>query len=240
MGDEALARLTDPVRARMRALVDVAAPSWAGEAEIVRTYFAAHRTRERDLAFLRAQAWKETRLVRVLPAAQHAAAFASGLASDHPEGAPREKFAEEITHFRLLAGLIEELCGDAPTIASDFVCRITEVQNGVSRSWSQPKQMIRVIEKQGRRMLLAFCEGNQWKDVFAMGMEDDQVKVPGDLPQMSNPVQHGSSFLVKKMDLSTGRLDGFFEMRRYCIAVSCQNQRIRSIRIGRYPPAYHA
>ena len=106
---------TPSSRARMRALIDVAAPGWAGEAEIVRAYFSSHRTRERDLRFLRAQAWKETRLLRVLPAARRDAAWETGLAPDHPEGAPAGKFAEEIRHFRLLAGLIEELTGAAPT-----------------------------------------------------------------------------------------------------------------------------
>ena len=115
--DAVHAEIPAPLRARMRALVDVAAPCWAGEAEIVRAYFAAHRTRERDLVFLRAQAWKETRLVRVLPLAQRDAAFAGAAAADHPEGAPPEKFAEEIKHFRLLAALIEELAGAPPVLA---------------------------------------------------------------------------------------------------------------------------
>lgn len=103
-------------RERMQALVNVAAPSWAGEAEIVRTYFDRHRTRERDLVFLRAQAWKETRLVRALPPEQRKEAFTQGLAVDHPEGVSAEKFAEELKHFRLLTGLIESLSGVAPPI----------------------------------------------------------------------------------------------------------------------------
>lgn len=117
MRDDATVQLDEQTRVRMRTLVAVAAPSWAGEAEIVSAYFATRRSRERDLVFLRAQAWKETRLVRALPAARHDAAFASGLANDHPEGAPQKKFREEITHFRLLATLIEELCGAYPTLA---------------------------------------------------------------------------------------------------------------------------
>jgi hypothetical protein len=103
-------------RARADALVATAAPSWAGEAEIARTYLAAHRTPARDVFFLRAQAWKETRLVRVLPASERATALRGERVADHPEGASAEKLAQELVHFRLLAGLIAELTGSHPTL----------------------------------------------------------------------------------------------------------------------------
>lgn len=45
---------------RVRHLISVAAPLWAGEAEVVRTYFASpQRTRDTDLAWLTRQCFKE-------------------------------------------------------------------------------------------------------------------------------------------------------------------------------------
>ncbi len=45
---------------RLQRLIDLAAPYWAGEAEVVRTYFASpKRTRETDLLWLQRQAFKE-------------------------------------------------------------------------------------------------------------------------------------------------------------------------------------
>ena len=104
--------MTD-TRTHMHELVAVAAPSWAGEAEIVRTYLSAHRTVERDLVWLRAQAWKETRVVRVLTKQERDAYFSTGATSKHPEGIGRKKFGEEVKHFRLIADLIAEITGAA-------------------------------------------------------------------------------------------------------------------------------
>ncbi len=47
-------------------LEEVSGRFWAGEAEVVRTYFARHRTRERDLAWLKHQAWKEIKQIPVI------------------------------------------------------------------------------------------------------------------------------------------------------------------------------
>ncbi|MEW6269238.1 MAG: hypothetical protein AB1689_08080 [Thermodesulfobacteriota bacterium] len=100
----------------MEELVALAAPSWAGEAEIARTYLAHHRSVAGDARFLAAQAWKETRLVRALPPERRAECFATAVVDDHPEGAPPIKFAEEVKHYRLLAGLLEELTGEPVTL----------------------------------------------------------------------------------------------------------------------------
>jgi hypothetical protein len=40
-------------------LVEVASPYWAGEYEVVRTFFSRPRTKEEHIRWLRAQAWKE-------------------------------------------------------------------------------------------------------------------------------------------------------------------------------------
>jgi hypothetical protein len=105
------ASVTAETRTRMRDLVAVAAPSWAGEAEIVCSYFATRRTVERDVAWLAAQAWKETRLVRALPAEARSGSLAAGTVEAHPEAVSEVKFAEEVKHFHLLVGLIEMITG---------------------------------------------------------------------------------------------------------------------------------
>ena len=109
--------MTD-ARSHMQDLVAVAAPYWAGEAEIVREYLAAHRTPERDLVWLKAQAWKETRLLRELSPDAQRDYFATNTIAEHPEGSEAvHKFAEEIKHFRLIAGLVTEITGKPVTIA---------------------------------------------------------------------------------------------------------------------------
>ncbi len=45
--------LIDDEQALISALEGVSGNFWAGEAEIVRAYFARHRTRERDRVWLR-------------------------------------------------------------------------------------------------------------------------------------------------------------------------------------------
>jgi hypothetical protein len=102
----------------MRRLVDVAAPFWAGEAEIVRAHFARPRTLADDLHWLRAQAYKETRHLRILPPALQDEFLRTGRVAAHPEGPEAaKKFAEEMRHFRLLTDLIAELTGRPVTLA---------------------------------------------------------------------------------------------------------------------------
>jgi hypothetical protein len=105
-------------RPEMRRLVDVAAPYWAGEAEIVRTYFARPRSRDEHLYFLRAQAHKETRHLRALPQHQQDELVATGTVADHPEGpAGARKLGEEMKHFRLLMDLMTEVAGTPASLA---------------------------------------------------------------------------------------------------------------------------
>ncbi len=104
-------------RTHMKDLVAVASPYWAGEAEIVREYLATLRTPERDLVWLKAQAWKETRLLRELSPEAQRQYFATNAIADHPEGSEAvRKFAEEIKHFRLIVGLITDFTGAQVTL----------------------------------------------------------------------------------------------------------------------------
>src|SRR5262245_44008350 len=100
------------VRACMSALLELAAPFWAGEAEIVRTYLDRPRAIDLDLRWLKAQAFKETRHLRMLPQSVQDEYWESGTVRHHPHGPEAAaKLAEEMKHFRLIAGLIEHLTG---------------------------------------------------------------------------------------------------------------------------------
>ncbi|MBI2368659.1 MAG: hypothetical protein HYV08_00125 [Deltaproteobacteria bacterium] len=84
----------------------------AGEAEVVRTYFARPRTKEQDLAWLKRQAGRELGTARSVV---ENLVKASGSLD---KGVPRRDFEsmarallEEVRHYRLLADLIEELQG---------------------------------------------------------------------------------------------------------------------------------
>lgn len=99
-------------RERMEELVNLAAPFWAGEAEIVRAYCERLRSVDRDLFWLRAQAFKETWHLRLLPPDQQEEYWQHGTVANHPEGAEGvARLDEEMKHFRLIAELIETRLG---------------------------------------------------------------------------------------------------------------------------------
>jgi hypothetical protein len=99
-------------RQRMVGVVTVAAGYWAGEAEVVQTYFRRPRTRAQDLSWLRAQAYKEARPFRELPENLQAEFLQTGTLRRHPEGAAAgHRMAQETRHFWLLAELIAEFFG---------------------------------------------------------------------------------------------------------------------------------
>jgi hypothetical protein len=96
----------------MSAVVAVAAPYWAGEAEIVRTHFSRPRTLAQDLFWLRAQAYKETRPFLELPKNLQEEFLRTGAVANPPEGAKAgQRVAQEMKHFRLLADLLFDLSG---------------------------------------------------------------------------------------------------------------------------------
>ncbi len=99
-------------RAQMIALAEAAAPLWAGEAEITRTYFEKTRTREGDLFWLSAQAFKETRHLRDLSEDLQQEYWSTAAIADHPGGAGAAQILEEeMKHYGLLAALISKLTG---------------------------------------------------------------------------------------------------------------------------------
>lgn len=99
-------------RQHMAAVITAAAPYWAGEAEVVQTYFSRPRTRDQDLFWLKAQAYKEARPFRDLPKNLQEEFLQTGVVQNHPDGAEAaQRMAQETRHFWLLADLIKDFFG---------------------------------------------------------------------------------------------------------------------------------
>ncbi len=88
---------------------------WAGEAEVVRTYFSNPRTREDDLHWLKLQAARELgtveRLLEALP--DDLARIEAAVDRGSFEASTRSVY-EEARHYRLLADIMEEIAGGRP------------------------------------------------------------------------------------------------------------------------------
>lgn len=88
---------------------------WAGEAEVVRTYFSSPRTREDDLHWLKLQAARELGTVERLiePLAGELADIETAVSRGSFEASVRSAY-EEARHYRLLADIIEQIAGARP------------------------------------------------------------------------------------------------------------------------------
>jgi len=88
---------------------------WAGEAEIVRTYFSNPRTREDDLRWLKLQAARELgtveRLLQALP--EDLAGIETTVDRGSFESFTRSVY-EEARHYRLLADIMEQIARERP------------------------------------------------------------------------------------------------------------------------------
>ena len=121
-------------RGRAAEVLAVAAPFWAGEAEVVQVYFSRARTVADHLHWLRAQAYKEARLWRDAGGAGRSPGRAprrrrhdcaappdpGGDGAPPSRGPDEPRFAQEMHHFTLLADLIRDVGGGAIT-PSDVV-----------------------------------------------------------------------------------------------------------------------
>lgn len=109
-------------RREMAAVVAVAAPYWAGEAEVVRTYFSRPRTQAQDLFWLRAQAYKEARPFRDLPQDLQAEFLRTGTVQNRPtDNETAQRIIEETRHFWLLADLVADCFGAKITLTDVVV-----------------------------------------------------------------------------------------------------------------------
>ena len=105
-------KLTQEEQALIAALEEVSGNYWAGEAEVVRMYFARHRTRERDRAWLRHQAWKEIKQIPVIANAVIEATPRVGKDISFAEYLEMTKKCwEEAKHYVWVAECLEELEG---------------------------------------------------------------------------------------------------------------------------------
>lgn len=113
-----------PVSQNLRRLIEANAPLWAGEAEIVRSYWTApSRTRETDKQWLKRQCWKEYVGSAVGSAETLDVAMLTSLAGYIQENVPRldvtvdrhdirdevEKVYAEFTHYCLFADVYDSL-----------------------------------------------------------------------------------------------------------------------------------
>jgi hypothetical protein len=168
----------DGVRNRMIELLDLAAPFWAGEAEIVRAYLVRPRTVETDLRWLKAQAFKEY--------------WKSGTVHEHPDGPEAgEKLAEEMKHFRLIAGLIEHLTG-APVGTTDLLelpeeTRLQDLRQPYRAGSDFERCVVDFTEGGGGAMywVLAQLNGGHFQrriaEAFRLIYEDEVLHGPGQI-----------------------------------------------------------
>ena len=100
---------------RMAVLAATPLRWWAGEAEVVRTYFSNPRTREDDLHWLTLQAARELgtveRLLQALP--DDLARIETAVSRASLEASARSVY-EEARHYRLLADIMEQIAGKRP------------------------------------------------------------------------------------------------------------------------------
>ncbi len=187
--------MTD-VRTHLDGLVAAAAPYWAGEAEVVRTYLATHRTPARDRTWLEAQAWKETRLLRALAPDERRVFLATGALAAHPEGPEaRAKLVEEMRHYHALVDLIAALTGTRITL--DDLAELPEetalqaMRAPYRRGTPLERAAVNFTEGGGGAMywVLARLEGGpperRIAAVFAAIHADEVAHGPGELPVLA-------------------------------------------------------
>jgi len=143
----------DGRREGMAAVAAVAAPYWAGEAEVVHTYFRCPRTRAQDLFWLKAQAYKEARPFRDLPKNLQEEFLQTGTVRNHPDGtAAAQNMAQETQHFWLLADLMTDLFG--VTVALTDTMPLPE-----DRKLQELRAAYKVRGRALDRAAIAFTEG---------------------------------------------------------------------------------
>ncbi len=85
---------------------------WAGEAEVVRTYFDKTRTREQDLVWLRHQTWKEIKQIPIIAQSIIEATKKVGHEVSYEEYIEiTQKCHDEANHYVWMAQCLQELVG---------------------------------------------------------------------------------------------------------------------------------
>lgn len=154
-------------------LVDLAARYWAGEAEVVRTYFSRPRTADQDIHWLRFQCYKEFHssvrgaeggTVRgPLRELGELALDLRGRAARAHFAHELEELGEEFSHYAVLAEILEDLQG-SPVAPDDLTPGSEEISLAAMRR--------QIVEAHGDfgALVCKFTEGGG-SGMFAAGKE---------------------------------------------------------------------
>ncbi len=227
-------------------LIDLAAPYWAGEAEVVSRYFSGPRTPETDLHWLRAQAFKETRHLRVLPPEMQEVYWVSGRVPDHPEGhGETRKLAEEMKHFELIAALITSLSGHRVTPAEllslDEERKLQELRAPYRAGTEFERILIDFTEGGGGSMyeMLTRVQGGEFEqriaDAFRVILADEIIHGPGQIHALARfPLDEESWERAREMVVAIGRQR--LRMRNEMFSFPLEDERIAAIEAGEIEP----
>jgi hypothetical protein len=188
---------------------------WRQEEDAVRRYLRERRSKQGDVAWLRLAAYKETRLYRDLPPAQRAA-YDRG---DAAPGADRSVLDDEMRHYRMICGLIEELGATPPGPAQvlDFPAD-AELQRLRARLRADPDPVARcvsdLVEGGGGAIyrVLGAVRGSAFDArlaaTFSRILDDEMGHGPGQLERLQRLLQG-----PQDVDRARERLDELGRLR---------------------------
>ncbi len=236
----------DILAVEKRDLIDLAAPFWAGEAEVVQRYFAGPRSDEADLYWLRAQAFKETRHLRALPPEMQEQYWTSGTIPDHPEG-PEEtgKLAEEMKHFELIAALIQSLSGrravleDLPLLEEER--KLQELRAPYRAGTEFERTLVDFTEGGGGSMyeMLTRVEGGEFERriaaAFRVILADEVIHGPGQIHELARLSRDEATWQrAGEMVVAIGKQR--LRMRNEMFSFPLDERRIAEIEAGAIEP----
>lgn len=234
-------------RQGMVSVIAVAASYWAGEAEVVRTYFSRPRTRDQDLYWLRAQAYKEARPFRDLPENLRAEFLRTGVVQCPRNGnETAQRIAEETRHFWLLADLIAA-CFEVQVSLTDVVLlpedrRLQELRAALRAQGGELEQAaVAFTEGGGGSMfqVLSQLDGGAWeRKIAAIFQIIAQEEIPHGPMEIHAVARHAKSEMdwervrVIVRDISRQRL----LMRNEMFGFPLSSGRVQEIDAGQIQP----
>ena len=147
-------------------VIAVVAPYWAGEAEIVSTYFRQSSVWRHDVLWLKVQACKESRPFRELPSFRQEELLRTGTMKEYSEGiAAVVRIGQEVEHFHLIAGLLREFGETPPLLTEAF-------QLPEDHKLQQLRAIYRAMRSELVNAAVAFTEGGGGAMFTALGQLD--------------------------------------------------------------------
>jgi hypothetical protein len=230
-------------RKHKQELVETAAPYWAGEAEIVETYLDGPRTVESDLYFLKAQAWKETRHLRVLPSEKQREFWETGTVAEHPGGPDSaRKLSEEMQHFDLLCEIIRDLLG-RPVTLDDLTelpeeTRLQALREPYRRRSDLDRAIVDFTEGGGGAIyaVLARLDGSSFNrkiaTAFAKILSDELIHGPGQIHTIAHLADSSADWEHAKAVVPRINLQRLY-MRNEMFGFPLTSERIAEIADGK-------